>query len=230
MHNPIVGGPKEVADALEAMVRRAGLRWLRPLRHPRAWRLRGLRALRRPRAAAPRPVPQSVRRQRHCARISPRACKVSATACSALRERKIRRCATLSRSAGVDAYTIPSWAVRKKQRTRSSNGSRRLRATGLSFPPRMFPERTRTSCASLFQSCSAAAYFAKILPARHCGRIWACRCRGWTSGARCPRRRLELGWTDHGSFEHGPIGRRRQLQHDVLRRQILDLVHFQAEA
>ena len=39
VHNAIVGGPKEVADRLEQWFVGAGLRRLRPLRHPRARRL-----------------------------------------------------------------------------------------------------------------------------------------------------------------------------------------------
>ena len=60
VHNPIVGGPKEVADRLEQWFVGARLRRLRGVRHPRARRLRGFRALRRAGAAAPRPVPQRV--------------------------------------------------------------------------------------------------------------------------------------------------------------------------
>ena len=60
VHNPIVGGPKEIADRLEQWFVERGLRRLRGFGDPRSRRLRGLRPFRGAGAAAPRPVPQGL--------------------------------------------------------------------------------------------------------------------------------------------------------------------------
>ena len=61
-----------------AMVCGARLRRLRPLRHPRARRLRGFCALRRAGAATARAVPQGFCRRRRCGKISGCRCRQSA--------------------------------------------------------------------------------------------------------------------------------------------------------
>jgi FMN-dependent oxidoreductase (nitrilotriacetate monooxygenase family) len=105
------------------------------------------------------------------------ACRASATAYCVRPARKIRRCANSSRSADVGACITQSSVARGKWPMRSNNGSLRLPAMASSFPPRMFPALTRTSCASSFPNCSAAVCSARTLPVRRCVRILGCRCR-----------------------------------------------------
>ena len=69
------------------MVRRARLRRLRRVGDPRAGRLRGFRALRGARAAAPRPVPQGLRRHDPARESSACRCRRCATGGACLRRR-----------------------------------------------------------------------------------------------------------------------------------------------